>query len=61
MPVLAIGAEHATANMPMDTMRAHAADLRGTMIADCGHFVMEEAPQAFLDQLLPFLLPDCAV
>ncbi|QHB73665.1 alpha/beta hydrolase [Stenotrophomonas sp. 364] len=60
MPVLAIGAEHATANMPMDTMRAHAADLRGTMIADCGHFVMEEAPQAFLDQLLPFLLPDAA-
>jgi pimeloyl-ACP methyl ester carboxylesterase len=55
MPVLAIGAEHATRDAPQDTMRAQAPDLRGAVIADCGHFVMEENPEQFLQHLLPFL------
>ncbi|UOD27209.1 alpha/beta hydrolase [Massilia violaceinigra] len=55
MPVLAIGAEHATKNAPQDTMRDHAPDLRGAVLADCGHFVMEENPEQFLLHLLPFL------
>lgn len=55
MPVLAIGAEHATNDAPLVTLQGHASDLRGAIIADCGHFVMEEAPEAFLRHLLGFL------
>jgi hypothetical protein len=36
-------------------MQGRALDLRGAMIADSGHFVMEENPQDFLAHLLPFL------
>ncbi len=55
MPVLAIGAEHATADAPMLTLQPHADNVRGSIVPGCGHFIMEEAPQAFLAQLLPFL------
>ncbi|MEX5403861.1 alpha/beta hydrolase [Stenotrophomonas sp. WED208] len=55
MPVLAIGAEHATGDAPMLTLQPHADDVRGSIVPGCGHFIMEEAPQAFLAQLLPFL------
>lgn len=55
MPVLAIGAEHATGNAPLDTMRGRADDLRGVVIPDCGHFIMEEAADEFIAELLPFL------
>jgi pimeloyl-ACP methyl ester carboxylesterase len=54
MPVLAIGAEHATANAPIETLRPHAKDLRGDIIADCGHFAMEECPDEFNAQVIPF-------
>jgi pimeloyl-ACP methyl ester carboxylesterase len=56
MPVLAIGAEHATADAPMLTLKDHAPDLRGAMVVDCGHFIMEECPDVFGGELLPFLL-----
>jgi pimeloyl-ACP methyl ester carboxylesterase len=55
MPVLAIGAEHATNDAPLVTLQGRASDLRGAIIADCGHFVMEEAPAEFCQQLLAFL------
>ncbi|PTU64388.1 alpha/beta hydrolase [Chromobacterium sp. Panama] len=55
MPVLAIGAEHATGKAPLDTMRGRADDLRGVVIPDCGHFIMEEAAEEFIAELLPFL------
>lgn len=58
MPVLAIGAEWATADAPMETLRPHASDLRGGVIRDCGHFVMEESPEEFNARLLPFLLEE---
>jgi pimeloyl-ACP methyl ester carboxylesterase len=54
MPVLAIGAEHATKDAPLQTMQGRATNLRA-MIADSGHFVMEENPDDFLAHLLPFL------
>ena len=54
-PVLAIGAEHATNDAPLITLEGRAPDLRGAIIADCGHFVMEEAPEAFCAHLLDFL------
>lgn len=55
MPVLAIGAEHATGDAPLATLRGHAADLSGVIVPDCGHFIMEEAAQPFIAALLPFL------
>jgi len=55
MPVLAIGAQHATGDAPLQTLKAHARSLRGVVIPECGHFVMEEAPQAFNEHLLAFL------
>ncbi|WAH56043.1 alpha/beta hydrolase [Pseudomonas silvicola] len=55
MPVLAIGAEHATGDAPVQTLKPHAQNLRGALIAGSGHFVMEEAPEAFNGQLLDFL------
>lgn len=54
-PTLAIGAEHATRDAPLITMRDNAADLIGVIIPDCGHFVTEECPEAFSDHLLAFL------
>ncbi|SUX54363.1 alpha/beta fold hydrolase [Chromobacterium vaccinii] len=55
MPVLAIGAEHATNDAPLATMRGNAVDLCGVVVPDCGHFIMEEAPEAFIAHLAPFL------
>ncbi len=55
MPVLAIGAEHATRDAPLVTMQGNADDLRGVVIPDCGHFIMEEAPDEFIGHLLSFL------
>lgn len=37
------------------TLRDNATDLRGVVVPDCGHFIMEEAPEAFVAELLPFL------
>ena len=55
MPVLAIGAEHATGDAPLATLRGHADDLSGVIVPDCGHFIMEEAAEPFIAALLPFL------
>ncbi|KVT44914.1 alpha/beta fold hydrolase [Burkholderia ubonensis] len=55
MPVLAIGAEHATRDAPLVTLRDNASDLQGVVVPDCGHFIMEEAAEAFIGHLLPFL------
>ncbi|POA20292.1 alpha/beta hydrolase [Pseudomonas sp. FW300-N1A1] len=55
MPVLAIGAEHATNDAPLMTMKGNALDLRGAIVPGCGHFIMEEAHEAFVGHVLPFL------
>ncbi|KNZ85476.1 alpha/beta fold hydrolase [Morganella morganii] len=55
MPVLAIGADHATRDAPQLTMQGRAADLQGAMLSECGHFVTEECPEQLMDVLLPFL------
>ncbi|KQZ42704.1 alpha/beta hydrolase [Ensifer sp. Root558] len=60
MPVLAIGAEHATVDAPMQTMRRHASNLRGEIVRDCGHFIMEECPDDFIAQVVPFFLEGAA-
>jgi pimeloyl-ACP methyl ester carboxylesterase len=55
MPVLALGAEHATAGAPFTTMQPVTVDLRGSILPGCGHFVPEECPDALLDHVIPFL------
>jgi len=57
MPTLAIGAEHATRDAPLVTLRDNASDLTGVIIADCGHFVTEECHEAFSEHVLAFLSP----
>ncbi|WP_454669665.1 alpha/beta fold hydrolase [Achromobacter kerstersii] len=57
MPTLAIGAEHATRDAPLVTMRDNASDLTGVIIPDCGHFVTEECHEAFSEHVLAFLSP----
>lgn len=61
MPVLAIGAEYATKDAPMLTLMDHASDLRGAIIQECGHFVMEEAADEFNLHLLGFLEDHVAI
>jgi pimeloyl-ACP methyl ester carboxylesterase len=55
MPVLALGAEHATKDAPLVTMETAAVDLRGAVLPGCGHFMPEECPDAVLKHLIPFL------
>jgi pimeloyl-ACP methyl ester carboxylesterase len=56
MPVLAIGADHANALIPKQTLELVATNLSGGVLPECGHFAPEECPGALLEQLLPFLL-----
>ena len=55
MPILAVGGDHGTADTAEQTLRPYASDLRGAVIAACGHYVPEECPQPLLDHLIPFL------
>lgn len=55
MPVLAIGADHATRDAPLQTLQGRAVNLQGVMLSECGHFVTEECPEQLMAALLPFL------
>lgn len=55
MPVLTVGAEYATGDAPLTTLRGNAHDLRGETVADCGHFITEERHEAFIGLIVPFL------
>lgn len=57
MPVLAIAGEANSGHLVADTMRLGAADVQSVIIPDCGHYPAEEAPDAMLDALIPFLAP----
>ncbi|WP_431139125.1 alpha/beta fold hydrolase [Enterobacter mori] len=58
MPVLTVGAEHATRDAPLITLQGNALDLRGETVADCGHFITEECHEAFSGIIVPFLSED---
>ena len=58
MPVLTVGAEHATRDAPLTTLQGNAPDLRGETVADCGHFITEECYEAFIGLIVPFLSED---
>ena len=56
-PMLALWGAHGTVGQcfdPLSEWRALASNVRGQAL-DCGHYIPEEAPQALLDQALPFL------
>ncbi len=56
MPVLTVGAEHATGDAPLKTLQGKALNLRGETVASCGHFFTEESHEAFIALIKPFLL-----
>jgi haloacetate dehalogenase len=58
-PVLALwGADGLLGALPtLDIWREYAADVTGTALAECGHFLAEEQPAAVVDHLRRFLAP----
>jgi pimeloyl-ACP methyl ester carboxylesterase/uncharacterized RmlC-like cupin family protein len=55
MPVLAIGGDHSLAATMAFVMRFAADDVREVVIADSGHWLMEEQPQATVAAIRAFL------
>jgi pimeloyl-ACP methyl ester carboxylesterase len=55
MPVLALGGEFGTGDLPRMSMAPVAASLSGGVLAGCGHYVPEECPVELTERLLPFL------
>jgi hypothetical protein len=55
MPVLAVGAESGVGALLLETMRLVAADVRGAVLAGCGHYMPEEAPRAVAEQIIRFM------
>ena len=56
MPTLAVGGDFGLGAMMEQSLKHAAADLRGVVIPNSGHYVPEEQPRALLDALLRFLL-----
>jgi pimeloyl-ACP methyl ester carboxylesterase len=55
MPALAIGAEKSFGTAQADVMRFVASDVTGQVIADSGHWLMEEQPAATMAAVTAFL------
>jgi len=55
MPVLAIGADKSFGTTQADVMRFVASDVRAQVIADSGHWLMEEQPAATVAAITTFL------
>jgi pimeloyl-ACP methyl ester carboxylesterase len=53
-PVLALGGDVGSAPDIYDAMQAYAADVRGGLVADCGHYIPEEQPAALAQEMLAF-------
>ncbi len=58
MPVLAIGGSGGLGDAMRGTFQSFSPQLSGAVIPNCGHYVLEESPQALLEILLPFLAAD---
>ena len=54
MPVLALGAERGVGHGIVEAMRALANDVRGGVVADCGHYMPEERPDEISRALIGF-------
>jgi pimeloyl-ACP methyl ester carboxylesterase len=57
MPVLAIGGEASYGGHVAEAMTALADDVQSVVIPGTGHWVAEDAPDAMLAALTPFLAP----
>jgi pimeloyl-ACP methyl ester carboxylesterase len=55
MPVLAIGGEKSFGTAMVDVLRPAAIDIRGGVIPDSGHWIMEENPTATIAMVRGFL------
>ncbi|WP_433432676.1 alpha/beta fold hydrolase [Nonomuraea sp. CA-141351] len=55
MPVLAVGGEHNAGNRLAEALRPIAPHLSAAAIKDSGHFVPDERPEDFAQQLIAFL------
>ncbi|MGJ9418750.1 alpha/beta fold hydrolase [Massilia sp. CMS3.1] len=55
MPVLAIGGQFGVGDAMANTMKSIANDVSGKRLEGCGHFVLEECPEAVASALHPFL------
>ena len=55
MPVLAIGGEKTYGTRIADALRSVADDVTGAVIANSGHFLMEEQPEAVIGTIRSFL------
>ena len=55
MPVLAIGAEKSFGTAQADVLRFVASDVTGQVIADSGHWLMEEQPAATVAAIKAFI------
>ncbi len=55
MPVLALGGDHSFGTQMADIMRLVADDVRGGIIANSGHWVMEEQPQQTTAKIVAFI------
>jgi pimeloyl-ACP methyl ester carboxylesterase len=55
MPVLALGADHSFGTQMADVMRFVATDVTGGVIADSGHWVMEEQPKQTTAAIVDFI------
>ncbi|WP_458095567.1 alpha/beta fold hydrolase [Roseomonas sp. WA12] len=54
MPVLALGAERGVGETIVDAMRMVASDVRGGVVAGCGHYMPEEDPERVSGELIRF-------
>lgn len=54
MPVLALGGENSMGEMPLDSLRLVAENVRGVVIAGSGHWVASERLDDLVQQLLTF-------
>jgi pimeloyl-ACP methyl ester carboxylesterase len=54
LPVLAIGGEESGGAMVADAMQLVADDVQGVVLAGCGHWVAEQAPEQLLAALTVF-------
>jgi pimeloyl-ACP methyl ester carboxylesterase len=57
LPVLAIGGAESSGEGVGNTMKLAADDVQTVVLADCGHWVAEQAPEQLLTALTAFLAP----
>lgn len=55
MPVLAVRADQGSMPDLVAELQTIASNVRGTLIADCGHYIAEERPESLVRELMAFI------